>query len=44
MDINGGVPLQKYEIFKSYLYKRLKILNKDEFLKKMENEWLKSFY
>lgn len=44
MDINGGVPLEKYEIFKSCLYKRLKDLNKDEFLKKMENEWLKAFY
>ena len=56
MDINGGVELEKYEIFKSILYEHLldlelnKIKIDNEFytgekiIKKIENEWLLAFY
>lgn len=44
MDINGGVPLKNYEIFKSYLCNQLAALGKTDFIKKMENEWLNWFY
>lgn len=56
MDINGGVELEEYEIFKSILYKRLldselnqiKIDNEfytgEKIIKKIENEWLLAFY
>lgn len=45
MDINGGVPLENYEIFKSCL---INSINDDEvrksFVKKLENKWLNFFY
>lgn len=44
MDINGGVPLKNYEIFKSCLCERLEKLKKEDFIKKLENEWLSWFY
>lgn len=44
MDINGGVELEKYEIFKSILYKRLIDLKQIKIIKKIENEWLLAFY
>lgn len=44
MDINGGVPLEKYEIFKSVLYTRLQELESEDVIKKIENEWLQYFY
>lgn len=44
MDINGGVSLEKYEIFKSILYTHLKELDKEDIVKKIENEWLECFY
>lgn len=44
MDINGGVPLKSYEIFKSCLCEKLKRLGKEDFIRKLENEWLSWFY
>ncbi len=50
MDINGGVPLENYEIFKSFIINEIqkksidngKILNC--WLEKLDNEWLYYFY
>lgn len=44
MDINGGVPLTNYEIFKSCLISSIPDENKELFVKKLENEWLNFFY
>lgn len=44
MDINGGVPLTNYEIFKSCLISSITDENKELFVKKLENEWLNFFY
>ena len=44
MDINGGVPLENYEIFKSCLIENIQENIKESFVKKLENEWLNLFY
>lgn len=44
MDINGGVSLKNYEIFKSCLCERLVKLKQTDFIKEMENKWLVWFY
>ncbi len=44
MDINGGIPLENYEIFKSYLINSLPAKIKEGWVKKLENEWLNFFY
>lgn len=44
MDINGGVSLKNYEIFKSCLCERLVKLKRTDFIKEMENKWLVWFY
>ncbi len=47
MDINGGVQLEPYEIYKSCLYSRLMKLDKEfaiSFTKKLENDWLQIIY
>jgi hypothetical protein len=44
MDINGGVPLENYEIFKSCLINSLPDHIKESWVKKLENEWLNFFY
>lgn len=44
MDINGGVALKKYEIYKAMLCNRLSDLGKEEIVRKIENEWLDFFY
>lgn len=44
IDINGGVPLTNYEIFKSCLISVIPNENKELFVKKLENEWLNFFY
>lgn len=44
MDINGGVALKKYEIYKAMLCNRLSELKQDNVVRKIENEWLNFFY
>lgn len=44
MDINGGVALQKYEIYKAILCSKLSSLGKDGIVRKIENKWLDFFY
>lgn len=45
LDINGGVPLEKYEIFKAILYKRLRdIEDGKSMIDLIENKWLNTFY
>lgn len=44
MDINGGVPLEKYEIYKTILCDKLSQLGKEDIVKKIENVWLDFFY
>lgn len=47
MDINGGVALEKYEIFKAMLCNRLAVLDGFDGLdviRNIENEWLDFFY
>lgn len=45
MDINGGVQLEKYEIFKSILYNHLLgFKSGEDIIRKIENEWLSYFY
>ena len=44
MDINGGVALQKYEIYKAILCNKLSKLGKEEVVRKIDNEWLDFFY
>lgn len=44
MDINGGVELEKYEIFKSVLYNHLSGLKLEDIIRQIENEWLQYFY
>lgn len=44
MDINGGVSLKNYEIFKSCLCERLVTMKQTDFIKEMENKWLVWFY
>ncbi|MCI8994465.1 MAG: DUF262 domain-containing protein [Lachnospiraceae bacterium] len=44
MDINGGVSLKKYEIFKACLCERLVDLGETDFIREMENKWLEWFY
>lgn len=44
MDINGGVALKKYEIYKAMLCDRLSKLGRTDVVKKIENEWLDFFY
>jgi len=45
MDINGGVPLEKYEIFKSVLCEKLKKMEHGrDIINKIENDWLEFFY
>lgn len=47
MDINGGVALENYEIFKACLIENIGYSNnscKMTFARKIENEWLKFFY
>lgn len=45
LDINGGVPLEKCEIFKAILYKRLRdIEDGKSMIDLIENKWLNTFY
>jgi hypothetical protein len=44
MDINGGVALEKYEIYKAMLCEKLGELEEGNVVKKIENEWLDFFY
>ena len=47
MDINGGVALKPYEIYKSCLYDRLVKIGEKftiDFMNKLENDWLKAIY
>lgn len=44
MDINGGVALKKYEIYKAMLCNQLLKLEREDVVKKLENEWLDFFY
>lgn len=44
MDINGGVALQKYEIYKAMLCNKLSELKREDIVRKIENEWLDHFY
>lgn len=45
MDINGGVELEKYEIFKSILYNHLSgFKSGKDIIRQIENEWLQYFY
>ncbi|MDD5936364.1 MAG: DUF262 domain-containing protein [Clostridiales bacterium] len=44
MDINGGVALKKYEIYKAMLCDRLSKLGKTDVVRKIENKWLDFFY
>lgn len=44
MDINGGVALEKYEVYKAMLCSRLSFLKREDIVRKIENEWLDSFY
>ena len=47
MDINGGVPLEPYEIYKSCLCDRLKGIDEafaDRFMHLLENQWLNAVY
>lgn len=47
MDINGGVALEPYEIYKSCLYDRLTAINGDfaqDFMHRIENGWLDAVY
>lgn len=46
MDINGGVALKKYEIYKAMLCARLSSsdVERPDIVRKIENEWLDFFY
>lgn len=45
LDINGGVPLEKYEIFKAILYQTLtNIEDEKPMIDLIENKWLNTFY
>ena len=44
MDINGGIALEKYEIYKAMLCDKLSEIGKTDVVKKIENEWLDFFY
>lgn len=44
MDINGGVALKKYEIYKAMLCSCLADIGQEEMVRKIENEWLDFFY
>ena len=44
MDINGGVALQKHEIYKAMLCYKLSKLKREDIVRKLENEWLDHFY
>ncbi len=44
MDINGGIALKKYEIYKAVLCDKLSSLKMISMIRKIENEWLDYFY
>lgn len=44
MDINGGVKLNKYEIYKALLSNQLSQIGRDDIVRKIENKWLQYFY
>lgn len=44
MDINSGVALKPYEIYKAMLCDRLSKIQKGNVVRKIENKWLDFFY